>query len=53
MGENRALFQFEKRDNLEKVVLIGPWSFDKYLLILHKAEAGESVKNLSFDKVSF
>ena len=53
LGENRALFQFEKRDNLEKVVLLGPWSFDKYLLILHKVEAGELVKNMSFDKVSF
>ena len=53
MGENRVLFQFEKRDDLEKVVLLGPWSFDKYILILQKVEAGESVKNLSFDKVSF
>ena len=24
LGENRVLFQFEKRDDLEKVVLLGP-----------------------------
>lgn len=53
LGENRALFQFEKREDLEKVVWLGPWSFDKYLLILHKVEAGESVKTLSFNKVAF
>ena len=34
-------------------MLLGPWLFDKYLLILHKVEASESVKSLSFDKVSF
>ncbi|XP_075656424.1 uncharacterized protein LOC142626476 [Castanea sativa] len=53
LGENRALFQFEKRDDLEKIVLLGPWSFDKYMLLLHKMEAGESMTKLSFDKVSF
>lgn len=41
LGENKALFQFEKRDGLEKIVSLGPWSIDKYLLLLHKVEAGE------------
>lgn len=34
-------------------MLLGLWSFDKYLLALHKLEAGEAVSKVWFDKMSF
>lgn len=53
MGENMALFHFSLKEDLDKVLLLGPWSFDKYLLILHKLEEGEAVTKVRFDKASF
>lgn len=53
MGENKVLFQFGLKEDLDKVLLLGPWSFDKYILILHKLEAGETVTKVKFDSVSF
>ncbi|KAL0008141.1 hypothetical protein SO802_009643 [Lithocarpus litseifolius] len=53
MGENKVLFQFGIKEDLDKVLLLGPWSFDKYLLILHKLEAGEAVTKVKFDRAVF
>lgn len=33
--------------------MLGPWSFDKYLLILHKLNAGEAVTKVQFNRASF
>ena len=33
--------------------MLGPWSFDKYLLILHKLDAGEAVTKVQFNRASF
>lgn len=35
------------------MLLLGPWSFDKYLLILHKLEAGKAMTKVKFDRASF
>lgn len=53
MGENKVLFQFGLKEDLDKVLLMSPWSFDKYILLLHKLEAGETVTKVKFDRVSF
>ena len=43
VGENKVLFLFQQEENLDKVLMLSPWSFDKYLLVLHKLEVGEMV----------
>mgnify|MGYP000955685092 CR=1 FL=1 len=53
MGENRVLFLFQEKEDLYKVLLQGPWSFDKYILLLHKLEVGESVSSLTFHEAVF
>ena len=53
MGNNKVLFHFKSKDGMDRVLLSCPWSFDKYLLILHKLKAREAVSKLKFDKVSF
>ena len=53
LGENKALFLFKMMDDLDKVLLQGPWSYDKYLLILHKLQAEESARKVRLDRVSF
>ena len=53
LGDNKALLLFQNDDDVDKVLLLGPWSFDKYLLALYKLEAGEAVSKARFDKMSF
>ncbi|XP_023907828.1 uncharacterized protein At4g02000-like [Quercus suber] len=36
-----------------RVLTNGPWTFDKYLLAVHKLGEEEQIQNISFDKVSF
>lgn len=40
-------------EDLDRVLLLSPWSFDKYLLILHKLGVSEAVKKVKFNKGSF
>ena len=53
MGENRVLFLFQDKEDLDRVLLQGPCSFDKYILLLHKLEVEESVTSLSFHMAAF
>lgn len=53
LGENKAMFLFQTKDDMERVLLLSPWSFDKYLLILHKMVRGEAVIDIKFDKTPF
>ena len=53
MGENRVLFLFQDKEDLDRVLLQGSWFFDKYILLLHKLEVVESVTSLSFHKAAF
>ena len=52
-GENKVLFHFGLKKDLDRVLLLGPWSFDKYLLVLHKLNEGEAVTKVKFDRTSF
>ena len=53
LGENKALFQFEDENDLDRVLLLSPWAFDKYLVLLHKLGAGEAVNKVQFNQASF
>ena len=53
LGENRVLMMFQEKEDLDRVLLQGLWSFDKYILLLHKLEVGESLQNLTFKDAAF
>ena len=53
LGENRVLMIFQEKEDLDRVLLQGPWSFDKYILLLHKLEVGESLQTLTFKDAAF
>ena len=53
LGENKVLFLFQSMDDLDRVLLLSPWSFDKYLVILHKLVRGEAVKDITFERSMF
>ena len=53
LGNNKVMFLFHTMEDMDRVLLLSPWSFDKYLLILHKLIRGEVVKDIKFDKSPF
>lgn len=53
MGEKKVLFQFEDEKDLDRVLLLGPWSFDKHLVVLHKLGEGEAINKLKFRRALF
>ncbi|XP_075640421.1 uncharacterized protein LOC142612190 [Castanea sativa] len=53
MGDNKVFIRFEDAKDLDRVLLLSPWSFDKYLVVLHKLGAGDTVNKLKFNRSSF
>ncbi|KAK7858131.1 hypothetical protein CFP56_014554 [Quercus suber] len=53
LGENKAIILFEDKVDMDRVLSMGPWSFDKYLIALHKLGDEEQIENISFDSASF
>ena len=51
LRDNKALFLFQNEDDANKVLLLGPCSFDKYLIALHKLKTREVVSKIRFDKM--
>ena len=43
----------QKEEDMNQVLWASPWSFDKYLLVLHKFGKGDVVSTLSFDRTPF
>ena len=53
MGNNRVMFLFTDTADMEKVLANGPWSFDKYLILLKRFEDNQSFSKVVFDVCSF
>ncbi|KAL4602987.1 hypothetical protein ACB092_10G093500 [Castanea dentata] len=53
MGDNKVFIRFEDAKDLDRVLLLSPRSFDKYLVVLHKLGAGDTVNKLKFNRSSF
>lgn len=51
--DNTTLFLFQKEEDMNRVLWASLWSFDKYLLFLHKLGKGDSISTISFDRSSF
>lgn len=52
-GVNRLLFAFELVEDIEKVLLGEPWSFDRHLVVFQQYDISTPIDDLEFDKVSF
>ena len=53
LGNNRALIVFTDEVDMNRVLLQGPWSFDKYLMALHKLGENECITSVSCNKAYF
>ena len=53
IGDNTTLFIFQNEEDLNRVLKASPWSFDKYLLVLHKFGKGDLASTITFNRSSF
>ena len=53
MGNNRVMFLFTDNTDMERVLANGPWTFDKYLILLKRIEDDQSFSQVVFDSCSF
>ena len=51
-GDHVILFIFDNNEEVDKILLSEPWSFDKYLVILQRYEIDTLIHYPVFDKVS-
>ncbi|GMY19555.1 hypothetical protein FCV25MIE_14794 [Fagus crenata] len=53
MGNNRVMFLFVNTVGMEWVIANGPWSFDKFLILLKRVDDDSSFSKVVFDSCAF
>ena len=53
LGANIVLILFDDETDVNRILLQGPWTFDKYLIGLFKPREEASVEDARFDRASF
>ncbi|KAK9990738.1 hypothetical protein SO802_025723 [Lithocarpus litseifolius] len=53
VGDNRLLFAFKMVEDVEKVLLGEPWSFDRHIVVFQRYDTSTPIEELEFNKVSF
>jgi len=53
MGDNILLFEFEDCPDLERVLELEPWSYDKHLAIFQRMLVAEASSSLDYSRSSF
>lgn len=52
-GEHKVLFVFEDKEDMERVLMSEPWSFDKRLIIMQRYVKDNPLSDSSFNKTAF
>lgn len=53
MGDNVILFEFKEKTDLEWVLLLEPWSYDKHLVAFRRLEEDMELESLTFEHAVF
>ncbi len=53
LGDNNALITFQDDVDLERVITNGPWSYDKFLVVLQRIEDDTPLASLSLNLAVF
>ena len=51
-GEHMMLFEFDHAEEVNKILRSEPWSFDRYIVVLHKLENTTPMHELKFNSVA-
>ena len=52
VGDHTILFIFDNEEEVEKIIEVEPWSFDKHLVMLKQYDYSIPIQDLTFDHVS-
>ena len=52
-GGHKAIFTFDEKEDVDRVLATEPWSFDKSLVILQRYDKQGPLEELSLDKTTF
>ena len=52
LGEPKILFTFDNKQDVDRILMSEPWSFDKHLVVM-RYEKDTPIHELQFDKASF
>ena len=53
LGENKASITFQDDVDLERVITNGPWSYDKFLVVLQRVEDDTPLASMSLNMAAF
>ena len=53
IGNHRILFTFDNKDDVDRILLSEPWSFDKHLGVMQWYDSDMSIQDLKFEKTTF
>lgn len=53
MGNNQVMFIFNDIMEMERMIANGPWSFDKFLILLKHIEDDKSFSKVTYNSCSF
>ena len=52
-GEHKILFTFDNKQDVDRILMSEPWSFDKHLVVMERYEKDTPIHELQFDRASF
>ena len=52
-GDHVILFSFDSELEVDRILLLEPWCFDKHLMVLSKVKKDSSLKECNFNRASF
>ena len=53
LGDHTALFAFDNKLDIDKILSSGPWSFDKHLMVLQRYDKDMTIRSMKFNMVNF
>ena len=53
LDDHIILFTFDNKDNVDRILLSEPWSFDKHLVVLQQYEKEMPIYDIKFERASF
>ena len=53
LGEPKILFTFDNKQDVDRILMSEPWSFDKQLVVMQWYEKDTPIHELQFDRASF
>ena len=51
-GEQKLLFTFDNKEDVDRIIMSEPWSFDKHLVVMQRYDSNSSLQDIKFDRTT-